>query len=44
MLKVNKEFNFAMPKVVKEKKVSFAKSELDPSILNAMFVPDESVF
>ena len=30
MPKVNKEFNFAMPKVVKEKKASFAKSEPDP--------------
>ena len=28
--KVNKEFNFAMPKVVKEKKASFATSEDDP--------------
>ena len=28
--KVNKEFNFAMPKVVKEKKASFATSEADP--------------
>jgi hypothetical protein len=27
---VNKEFNFAMPKVVKEKKASFAISEADP--------------
>ena len=27
---VNKEFNFAMPKVVKEKKASFAKSEPEP--------------
>ena len=30
MPKVNKEFNFAMPKVVKKKKASFAKSEPDP--------------
>ena len=30
MPKVNKEFNFAMPKVVKEKKSTFAKSEPDP--------------
>jgi len=27
---VNKEFNFAMPKVVKEKKASFSKSEPEP--------------
>ena len=27
---VNKEFNFAMPKVVKEKKATFSKSEPDP--------------
>ena len=30
MPKVNKEFNFAMPKVVKEKKATFSKSEPDP--------------
>jgi len=30
MPKVNKEFNFAMPKVVKEKKTTFSKSEPDP--------------
>jgi len=30
MPKVNKEFNFAMPKVVKKKKSTFAKSEPDP--------------
>ena len=30
MPKVNKEFNFAMPKVVKEKMASFGKSEADP--------------
>ena len=30
MPKVNKEFNFAMPKVVKEKKSTFAKSEPEP--------------
>ena len=30
MPKVNKEFNFAMPKVVKEKKSTFSKSEPDP--------------
>ncbi len=30
MPKVNKEFNFAMPKVVKEKKSTFAKSEPNP--------------
>lgn len=30
MPKVNKEFNFAMPKVVKEKKSTFAKSEPSP--------------
>jgi len=30
MPKVNKEFNFAMPKVVKEKKSTFTKSEPDP--------------
>lgn len=30
MPKVNKEFNFAMPKVVKEKKATFKKSEPDP--------------
>ena len=30
MPKVNKEFNFAMPKVVKEKKSTFAKSEPAP--------------
>ena len=29
MPKVNKEFNFAMPKVVKEKKATFSKSEPD---------------
>lgn len=28
--KINKEFNFAMPKVVKEKKSTFSKSEPDP--------------
>ena len=27
MPKVNKEFNFAMPKVVKEKKATFSQSE-----------------
>ena len=30
MPNVNKEFNFAMPKVVKEKTTSFSKSEEDP--------------
>ena len=30
MPKVNKEFNFAMPKVVKKKKSTFTKSEPDP--------------
>ena len=30
MPKVNKEFNFAMPKVVKEKKSTFSLSEPDP--------------
>ncbi|MBL51709.1 MAG: hypothetical protein CMG57_07110 [Candidatus Marinimicrobia bacterium] len=30
MPKVNKEFNFAMPRVVKKKKASFPKSEPDP--------------
>jgi len=30
MPKVNKEFNFAMPKVVKKKKATFSKSEPDP--------------
>tara|TARA_B100000674_G_C37367314_1_gene701414 strand:- start:179 stop:592 length:414 start_codon:yes stop_codon:yes gene_type:complete len=30
MPNVNKEFNFAMPKVVKEKKSTFAKSEPEP--------------
>ncbi|MEC7746382.1 MAG: carboxypeptidase regulatory-like domain-containing protein [Candidatus Neomarinimicrobiota bacterium] len=30
MPKVNKEFNFAMPKVVKEKKSTFSKAEVDP--------------
>ena len=30
MPKINKEFNFAMPKVVKEKKSTFSKSEPDP--------------
>ena len=30
MPKVNKEFNFAMPKVVREKKATFSKSEPDP--------------
>ena len=30
MPKVNKEFNFAMPKVVKEKKSTFSQSEPDP--------------
>ena len=30
MPKINKEFNFAMPKVVKEQTTSFAKSEPDP--------------
>ena len=30
MPKINKEFNFAMPKVVKEKKSTFSKSEPNP--------------
>ncbi len=30
MPKVNKEFNFAMPKVVKKKKATFSKAEPDP--------------
>tara|TARA_B100000029_G_scaffold497996_1_gene566235 strand:- start:2549 stop:3259 length:711 start_codon:yes stop_codon:yes gene_type:complete len=30
MPKINKEFNFAMPRVVKKKKASFPKSEPDP--------------
>ena len=39
MPKVNKEFNFAMPKVVKKKKSTFAKSEPDPFTLSVMYIP-----
>ena len=40
MPKVNKEFNFAMPKVVKEKKATFSKSEPDPFYLSLIHISE----
>ena len=37
MPKVNKEFNFAMPKVLKEKKATFSRQNQIHFILNVMF-------
>ena len=41
---VNKEFNVAMPKVVKEKKASFAKSEPEPFYIKWVLVSDHPYF